>query len=418
MTVIGVTALLLGLSQWGGEDASAGARLYGRVETSDGGVVEGYLRWDGNEGSLHDFLDGAKEIPREILREAERLDPAFGREMRRRRSLEAFGVRLTWDEDDLSPPPRVPSSIRLARVSEIRILDARRARVVLRDGDEIELHGSTTDIGVSMRGLVVIPVDGPPVTIEWEELERVELRPAPSSSPVEVEPRLFGTLRTVDGLEVTGLVSWDLDEAFPSDVLDGRENGVDRAIPFSDIASIRPVDDRSAQVTLRSGGRLRLSGTNDVDHRNRGIEVVEPDLGRIVVSWADLDEIRFVEGGRVGRVGPPEVAVQGPLRGTVYARDGRVLEGAIRWGHDEDRVWELLDGRMDGAEIGIEMARIREIRPDGDEGALVTLLDGRTLRLHGTDDVGGSHRGIYVTPETGARRFVRWQDLARVTFAG
>ncbi|NIR41674.1 MAG: hypothetical protein GWO22_38890, partial [Actinobacteria bacterium] len=51
--------------------------LYGRVTTTDGERLEGYLRWDRNEGTRSDFLDASKEIPPGILREAERLDPAF-----------------------------------------------------------------------------------------------------------------------------------------------------------------------------------------------------------------------------------------------------------------------------------------------------------------------------------------------------
>lgn len=417
-------------------EGSGDARLYGRVTTTDGRVVEGWLRWDRNEASRNDFLDGAREISREVLREAERLDPQYGEEMRRKRSLVAFGVRITWSEDDLAPPPTVPVAVRMSRIAEIRPLEGRRAVVVLVGGEEVELVASSSDLGPGMRDVVVEPHPGSVATFEWKELARVELLLPPEGVEPPEERRLHGTVVTRSGMEFTGLVSWDLDEAFPSDVLDGRDDRGDIDIPFVDIRAIEPVDDRSARVMLRSGGERILRGTNDVDRRNRGVEVVDASLGRVVVAWEELARVELhdpVDGldgpdGGDAPIADPDVSASAPdrskapappgqsgaLRGTVFARDGRTLSGALRWGHDEEREWELLDGRLDGALVGIELASIREIRPDGPDGALVVLRDGRTVRLHGTDDVGQGHRGVFVTPEGRARRLVRWADVERV----
>ena len=40
-------------------------RIWGRVQTVSGERYEGFLRWDRNEGSWVDILDGSKEIPEE-----------------------------------------------------------------------------------------------------------------------------------------------------------------------------------------------------------------------------------------------------------------------------------------------------------------------------------------------------------------
>lgn len=440
MVSVAVATLLFSLVAPVHPEGSDDARLYGRVTTTDGRIAEGWLRWDGNEGSRSDFLDGSREIPREVLREAERLDPEFGEEMRRKRSLVAFGVRITWAEDDLAPPTRVPSAVRMSRIAEIRPLDGRRALVVLVGGEEVELVASSSDLGPGMRDLVVEPAGGPVATFEWEELARVELLPPPEGLDPPEERRLHGTVRTRSGLELAGLISWDLDEAFPSDVLDGRDDRGEIHIPFADIRAIEPVDDRSARVELWSGGEEVVRGTNDVDRRNRGIEVIDPSLGRVLVAWEELARVRFdppattPDGRPAGSDEPPtdpaaaaldpEAMVSDPqaamptasgaLRGTVYARDGRTLSGTLRWGHDEERPWELLDGQADGVLVGIELGSIREIRPDGPDGALVELRNGRTVRLHGTDDVGPGHRGVFVTPDGRSRRLVRWEDVERV----
>ena len=462
MPSVALVSLLLSVGLAFADDGADDRRLYARVTTTDGRVVEGYLRWDRNEGSTADFLDGAREIPRAVLQQAERLDPEYGAEMRRARSLVAFGVRITWAEDDMADPSLAPTAVRMARVAEIVPLEGRRARVGLVDGEDVELVAVSTDLGPGVRDVVVETRDGGRVTLEWEELERVELMAPPPDVAPPAEERLSGTLTTVAGVEATGLVSWDLDEGFPSDVLDGRDEVGDRSIPFEEIFAIEPVDAWSSRVRLRSGEVVLLRGSNDVNRQNRGVEVVDPRLGRIRADWDALAALRFHgptgEAGasddtgapgstgaarpdraadtglqdRPGAAAPPD-RMDGPtptdqaagtplpdraddasIRGTVHARDGRVLSGALRWGHEETARWELLDGRLEDVEVGVEFASVAEIRPDGPDGSWVELRNGRTLRLHGTDDVGPGHRGVFVTPEGRATRLVRWADVQRV----
>ena len=45
--------------------AQDGDRIWGRVYTTAGDVYEGFIRWDRNEGSWVDILDGSKTIPPE-----------------------------------------------------------------------------------------------------------------------------------------------------------------------------------------------------------------------------------------------------------------------------------------------------------------------------------------------------------------
>ncbi len=166
---------------------------------------------------------------------------------------------------------------------------------------------------------------------------------------------------------------------------------------------------------LRSGVVRVLRGTNDVDRTNRGIEVSDPSLGRALVAWEGLQEVRFHPPGP-GTGSAARDPSLGPLRGTVFARDGRVLQGEIRWGHDEERGWEILDGRAGDTRLDIELGRVRSVEPDGEDAALVELFDGRRFRLEGTEDVGAAHRGVFVKAEGRSRRLVRWVDVERVVF--
>ena len=58
-------ALLCALGLSGPVWAQDGDRIWGQVHTKSGEVHEGFIRWDRNEGSWVDILDGSKEVPGE-----------------------------------------------------------------------------------------------------------------------------------------------------------------------------------------------------------------------------------------------------------------------------------------------------------------------------------------------------------------
>lgn len=412
MTTLTVGLIVAGLGIGAHAAAQDTARLYGRVVTVDGEMLEGFLRWDRNEASRLDILDGLKAIPLERVREAERLDPELAERGRKARSIVAFGVRITWDRDDVAGPPLSESAIRFVHVESIERTGSRSARLTLRDGEMVELRSASTDFGRTMRGVVVHPGTDRARTVRWSDLDRVDLR-APPPSARAASPRLHGTVVTRGGLELTGLIAWDRDEILHSDVLDGRDADGDAAIPFGEIESIRREDARSARVRLRTGVERVLRGTNDVNRDNRGIEVSLPTIGRAIVPWSDFLSVRFHPSSRR----PTHAHRSGPLVGDVHLRDGTVERGVIRWGNDEDRLWEVLDGWSGGTEMDVELGAIRTIVRPGPDGVRLTLRDGQSLVLEGSDDVGEGHAGLFVTPEAGPLRLIRWEDVERVELA-
>ena len=418
MTGIGVGVLFAFAMFTGTPERPAVAdpdRLYGRVLTSDGEAFEGYLRWDRNESHWTDFLDGLKEIPLEWEREAESLDPEYAAEKRRDRSLVAFGVRLTWDIDDDEDALLEESAIRFAHVRSLAPIDARNARVTLTSGEEFTLRSGSSDIGRSMRGVEIEVPGAETIEVEWRDLERVDFMEAPASAADPGTRRLHGVVETWSDVTLTGYVSWDLDEIFDTDILDGRSDGVEYEIPFGDIRRIEWESDRSARVFLRTGEELELRGTNDVDRDNRGIEVADPAFGRTIVRWEDFKSVDFDVPAEQAM--KPSFDAGSPIWGIVMARDGRAIEGEVRWGNDEEKRWESLDGWNGELDYDVEFGAIEEIQKVGDDRVLVTLRDGRRLELEDTTDVDDRHRGVYVKPEGRARRLVRWSDFDRVRFS-
>ena len=107
--VLALTALGMGSQEIPSDD-----RIYGRVTTAGGDVYEGYLRWDRNEGSWADLLNGTKELPWRNARDAERLDDDMRSRRDDERSIRILGLRISWSEGDDDYPQVATSGIRFA----------------------------------------------------------------------------------------------------------------------------------------------------------------------------------------------------------------------------------------------------------------------------------------------------------------
>ncbi|MEZ4416895.1 MAG: hypothetical protein R3E10_14185 [Gemmatimonadota bacterium] len=392
-------------------------RIWGRVHTKDGEVHEGFIRWDRNEASWVDQLDGTKGVPQEHY---DTWLALHGDTDRPTRTIQLRGYRVSWDEEDPDFPLNVTSGLRFGQIAEIVAADEDSVDVVLRSGARIGLSGGSTDFGPSMRELLV-ESSGRSTELEWEQIERVEFSAAPAGERPPAS-RLYGTVEDDRGRSFTGFISWDLDEVMTTDILDGRdEGGDDRDIPMGDIRSIEG-HRRSSTVTLASGRTLELSGSNDVGRGHRGVQISDPGLGMVEVEWDEFARIEF----SAAPAEPGYDAFDGGHRlvGTVTTQAGEEVSGLIRWDMDEESSWELLNGVSEKVSFDIEFGQIARIERGEVFGARVTLLDGRTFELDDSNDVDWDNKGILVTAEDAeggeagapAQRYVSWEEFKEVRF--
>ncbi|MEZ4424558.1 MAG: hypothetical protein R3E98_14210 [Gemmatimonadota bacterium] len=406
-------------------------RIWARVHTHAGEVHEGFLRWDRNEASWVDLLDGTKTLPEDAYDTW--IAEQHGGE-RPVRAIQLRGYRVTWDEEDPDFPTRVASGIRFGHLAELVVADEDSVDLVLKGGGRVSLSGGATDLGPSLRELIV-ERNGRTTELEWEDVERVTFAAVPAGERARSQ-RLYGTVQDDRGRSFTGFLAWDLDEAFTSDILDGRDDdGDEHDIPFGDIASIE-AERRSAKVTLRSGRTLELSGSNDVGRGHRGVQISDPGLGMIEVEWDALERVDF----EPAPDGPAYDAFDGgaPLQGTVVTQTGEEIRGTLRWDMDETYTWELLDGRAEddafvvgvgrvgrierGHSFKVELGRIARIERGEAFGVRVVLVDGRELVMDDSNDVDWDNKGILITPapsEDGgepAQRYVSWEEFKEVRF--
>jgi hypothetical protein len=398
---------------WGTQQAPGSDRLYGRVVTAGGAVYEGFLRWDRNEGSWADLLNGSKEMPWENERDAERLDP--DRDHRDRGGgISIFGLRISWSEEGENYPTSAASGIRFGHLSGLEVVSRERARLVLKSGLEVELEGGSTDLGEDLRGLTVDDPERGEVELRWRDLDAIEFMEAPADRE-PLSRRLYGTLTARGGQRFTGFVSWDVDEILGSDILDGEERGRDRKIPFDRIAAIERAGPSGAIIVLQNGEEVELRGSNDVNDSNRGISISDPALGQVQVGWDELESVTFEPAPADAA---PYASFDGGrhLYGTVETQEGQLLTGELRWDNDEEYSWEILDGRDHDIDFDIELGNVASIRNLGSWGAEVTLLDGRTFELDDSNDVDDRNKGVFVTMEDGETVMIAWRDFREVRF--
>jgi hypothetical protein len=409
-------------------------RIWGRITTTSGEVHEGFIRWDRNEASWADLLDGTKELsPMEFQDWWALIHPD---DRGRDRVIEYGGYRITWDDNEPEFPTSVESGIRFGHIRRLTPVDQQEAELELRSGQLVTLTGGSTDLGTDLREILISDTRGRVEEFEWEDLERVEFFQAPAGSNAGAG-RLHGTVEMLEGPTFTGYLAWDLDEILTTDTLDGEDSdGEDHRVLFGRIASIRPIDDGAA-LSLEDGSQLELFGDDDVDRGNDGIQVSDPGLGMVVLDWDDVEVVRFHS---VADSPASALLDGGPrLKGTVATADSTEFSGWIRWDGDEEYSWELLDGRAPGVEFDVEFGQIAGIEkffgestavnlgPAGvrvthpvKEGAKVTLRDGRVFEMDGSNDVDESNHGIFILPDEGGLSpddenaewiWVRWEDF-------
>ncbi len=230
-----------------GRDAE---RLYGTVSTSSGSFT-GFIVWDRDESLVEDILDGEQN----------------GRD----------------------------HEIPFGEIRAIEPVGSSAARVTLASGREIELSG-TNDVNDDNRG-VLVTVDGiGTIEVPWRALARVVLENPPASRPYDDFDggrRLKGRVRSRDGTIHSGTITWDMDEGFSWESLDGELEEIDYSVRFENVVSVKPVGSHSAELRLADDRLLVLSGSNDVDEDNRGIMITAADGTETILGWRDVELVEF-----------------------------------------------------------------------------------------------------------------------------
>ena len=146
---------------------------------------------------------------------------------------------------------------------------------------------------------------------------------------------------------------------FKNEILNGKDSGDDRKIPFKNIRSIEK-EKNGVVVTLKSDRELRLTDSNDVNNKNRGIIVFDPEIGRIDIPWRDFMNLEIIEKSSRG-MSYNDFPISEGLSGTVITIEGDEYEGLLVYDLDEAWEFEILDGKDDNLEFDIPFRNVKAL---------------------------------------------------------
>ena len=268
--------------------------IYGEVETVDGDKYEGYLRWGTDEVYWFELLNAQKTSNDflKFLSNKEIEDLANQSSGNSWLNID-LGVLSIW-EDKLSRTNH-RFDTRFGDIKLIEPIGKSKARITIKNGVILEVTnegGYYTDIGGAVR---LMDNELGEINLKWSRIEKITFMSArendltkPFGQPIygKVDAGRKGTF--------TGLIHWDEDERFQNEILNGKDSGDDRKIPFKNIRSIEK-EKNGVVVTLKSDRELRLTDSNDVNNKNRGIIVFDPEIGRIDIPWRDFMNLEIIE---------------------------------------------------------------------------------------------------------------------------
>ena len=387
-------------------------RIYGKITTTDGDVYEGLIRWDKNEGNWVDILNGTKDLSNKSKRKYSKSDR---RKRDRETSIEIFGITIGKTSSSCwNIYTSAQSGIRFGHIKTLEPIDDDRVLLILKSGEEVELYNGSTDIGNAIREIVIEDESEGDVELLWDDIELIEFESADYDDESYFGERLYGTLTTRRGDEFTGYVCWDMDELFTGDILDGDEKRRGRKIKFGKIKSIERYSSNGATIILTNGDEKLLKNSNDIDDGNSGIIISDPGFGQVIIEWDEFDNLVFTKAPR--QIKYNEFDGGHPLMGTVYTEDGDSYTGKIRWDDDEEYSWEILDGEYHDIEFDIEFGLISKIEKRSHRTSIVTIRDGRTFRLRGSNDVDNDNKGIFIETDNDDEVEIDWDEFSYVEF--
>lgn len=367
-------------------------RIYGKVTTVSGDVMEGRISWSDHETIWYHTFDGYYDF----------FDHNRDAYARQRKYL---GRRPKSTESEFT-----------VYFGDIVSIKRRGSRcvVLLKDGREYEV--TEEDVGETLN---INEVDYGKVDVSWRNLMEVEFMDEPESfrrSSDENAYPIYGKVHTRADIVFEGFIMWDNDETLSAHILDAKEGRKNREIPFSKIRSIRPRSRNSSEIVLMSGKEIIVSGSNDVDSGNRGLIVTDISIGRVEIEWRDVERVDFehrVDAGSYSDFKPGK-----PLYGTVTDEDGEEYKGFIRWDDDESVTTDFLNGEAYRTKMTIRFANIKEIQRRTRKSAIVILKNGEKMLMRGSNDVDSGNRGIVILDKADDKEgiILSWDEFEKVVF--
>jgi len=157
---------------------------------------------------------------------------------------------------------------------------------------------NSNDVNYQNRGIQVGIEDVGIVDLGWRDFESITFfhdgQSGMSYNDFKTPTGLKGTVRVIDDSNVSGMIVFDLDEAWEYEFLDAKDDNINYKIPFRYIKKISPKNYNYSRVELRSGKTLLLDDMRDVTEENAGVLIFERGSKEpVYIVWKKIEEITF-----------------------------------------------------------------------------------------------------------------------------
>jgi hypothetical protein len=391
--------------------------IYGKIYTEDGKSYEGPIRWGKEEVYWVDMFNAAKERNENLkYLSASQRDNLDERQFSSWNNWSDrfgnwFANRTTWYSGDNDYTHQF--ACQFGEIKTIRPTGSKYLEVEMQSGVRYELTGEGyNDVGLDIR---IADKEIGEVEVYWNRIEKIEFMNAPSKISTKFGEPLYGTVEAY-GEKFTGFIQWDKDERLSTDKLDGDSDDGDVSIEFSKIKEIERRGGRS-EVTLKSGRKLLLDGSNDVSDGHRGVIIMNKDFASITVPWDEFEHVVFEEKPQPPIASYNDFKTQRELTATVKTLRGETFKGKLVYDLDETHDHELLQGKEGEFEYAIPFRSIRRITPKGGYRCMIELRNGKVISLDEGQDVNERNQGILVfTSDNSDPEYVEWEEVGEIEF--
>lgn len=397
--------------------AQKNVSMYGKVTTVSGDVYTGAIRW-GTDNSQKaevfwvELFNGTKTSNdfMRFLSKSEAQELSGKDEDNSWLSLD-LGVLSIW-EDKFSRTQH-EFKARFGDIKSIEPLRRERAKVTLKNGAVLEITGSNSeDLGGSVG---VMDFELGEIKLSWARVDKVEFSAAPKGYEETFGKPIYGIVNAGRKGTFKGVIEWDADERFMDEILDGKDRDGDKKVPFRSIKKIEK-NRNGVDLTLRSGRTLFLTGSNDVDQRNSGIIIHDPEVGQVKVSWRDFVDLQINDDESLG-MSYDDFPVSKGINATVVTIQGDEFKGLLAFDLDEAWEFEVLDANDDKVEYQIPFRNIKSIIPKNYNYSMVELKNGEKLLLGDHRDVSSDNAGVLVfVSKSGDPEYIRWSKIDEIIF--
>ncbi len=396
--------LLIG-SNFGFSQSMSQGLIFGKIELKNGDTLKGQIRWDNEQGVWEDEFTA--------IRYNNPVYDALGKEKAKKIKTKTrdfdFGFMQLWEDKVSDSEPTFSCSF-----GDIAYLKSSKGDMVLlglKNGANVKLNMDKN--GDLDDRIFLYEKSAKRHVLYFKEIRSIRFMPFEMDYvPARGNPMYANVLTSMGAFK--GYISWDREERFENDDIEGKNKDKKKHIPFKNIAKIKAQDDGSL-ITMVSGREIFLNNHDDVDDGNHGIVVIGQEFGMVEIEWENFISASFKRTSSVPRpYGDFKKAKL--LKGVVEDNSGEKFHGQLIFNLNKMYYIEFLNGENNGYEYNIPFYKIDKIEPQNDKYTMVTLKTESSLLLGDDDDVTKNNGGVVVKSKKGDARYVAWANIKKISF--